>query len=126
MSKYFYSTDHWCLVNSYIEVFIIVFEVKWMLASFIDDLNFHREHKKKVLKINTWSGSIPCLRCHDIQHKDTQHNGRICDTEHKRRSAYMTFSMITLCIECHYAECPYAEYRYVVCRCALVYTPSYH
>ena len=55
-------------------------------------------------------------RRHDTQHNDdtwynntklddTQLEGLIRDTHHKRHSAGMTLSITTLCIKCHYAEC---------------------
>ncbi len=30
-------------------------------------------------------------------------------TEHKQQSTYVTFSITTVCIDCHFDECHYAE-----------------
>jgi hypothetical protein len=73
----------------------------------------------------------------DIQHKDTQHKGLICDTQHKWQVPEMTLSITTLyqCEEFHYAvthfiycsaECHYAECHDTECHGAVLMVAPKH
>ena len=54
-------------------------------------------------KLTKWLSTVNWRQ--DVQHKDTKHNGLICDTQNY--DFWHNYS-----IECHYAECRCAECRY--------------
>jgi hypothetical protein len=53
------------------------------------------------------------IQHNDTQHHDIQHNGIICDTQQKR----LSIMTLGISINCHGAECRYAECRIFLLLC---------